>query len=485
MLDEKDKARQLINGSTTNFKAKKKHRDQVTASGASEPSSHSTPDTWDSPTATSSGLNKPSQSSSRASPATSGTSTPSMLWYTSDLRERLIQILAVKPLSFEDLARAVHLPKDRLTQVLPELAILSHSKYELLPIHYKELRIYDWPKYDARERESVLSRARVAFESLRLPSNATEWGKLVEPPKAAHTLERVRTPAPDPSLSQKHGHQRSSSQPPQSRDDSKAHRLSADEDGGTASDGGRIRKGNGSVGKTKSSGSKKVLSKEVRKKTAETNSKRTLQEIPNHSVSSMGAGSRRLDAPNSEGEQPTSASEPQSKPPISPQNGHTESSREAQRTPSSGGEKRKRSGGEGSLNVSSESSSDQEMDDVPSTVFPIRTMEDFTRASNDFRRLHERYQKVRRNIEQTQSSYRSRRLELVTVLVGQDDAGLSPEMRMALDRKLARELTEIVPKMRLWFERHERLHETLLQLKLAMEEVVALEDQYNIMDTGE
>ncbi|KAJ3342792.1 serine/threonine-protein kinase M1 [Gonapodya sp. JEL0774] len=488
VLDEKDEVsmrRQQGHGASKKSKSRKHDREATRIpSELSNPPASGSRDSL--------GVPKSAPVSGRTSPIPSGASTPSMLWFTNDLRERIIHILAVKPLSLEELARAVNISRDRMSFALPQLATLSQSKHELLPALYKELRIFEWPKYDGREREAVLTRARNAFETLRLPPSAPEWGRLVDPKLQHPVVDRMRPPLPEPGLAPKlPHHQRSTSQPPQSRSEPKAHGLSTDEDTGMASDGDRKRKGGGGTGEK--SNMVKSSSKDLRKKTAEANSKKAPQESSNPiagqlSVYSTIANGIAHNGGSSEKSEKLEHKSNASSPAIGGVKSHKrESSHDEQQQQSSG--KRKRSPTGSAPEDSSENSSDLDMEYILGTLLPIRTVDDFARASTQFTRIRQRYQKVRRKLEIAQSNYRARRMELAAAMVEpttsskENGPDLPPEMQIALDRKLAREFEEQVPLMKVFFGTCAKLHQGLLTLKIAIQQVAGTVDDAMDMRT--
>ena len=54
------------------------------------------------------------------------------------------------------------------------MATYSRGQYYLKLETYKEVKIYDWKNYSAKQRDAAAKNARAAFDKLGLPSDAPE-----------------------------------------------------------------------------------------------------------------------------------------------------------------------------------------------------------------------------------------------------------------------------------------------------------------------
>ncbi|KAF9305445.1 hypothetical protein BGZ74_010209 [Mortierella antarctica] len=117
----------------------------------------------------------PSPLPSVATPATAGAVVP--------LKTRVIQLLALQPLGLSELQNKVG--SGDLQAIMPMVATLSGGKYILKAEAYREVKIYDWKNYSAKQREVVVKNASAAFDKLGLRPDAYERSKLSE--KARHS----------------------------------------------------------------------------------------------------------------------------------------------------------------------------------------------------------------------------------------------------------------------------------------------------------
>ncbi|KAG0098536.1 hypothetical protein BGZ93_011214 [Podila epicladia] len=99
------------------------------------------------------------------------------------LKTRVIQLLALQPLGLSELQNKVG--SGDLQAIMPMVATLSGGKYILKAEAYREVKIYDWKNYSAKQREMVVKNASAAFDKLGLGPDAYERSKLSE--KARHS----------------------------------------------------------------------------------------------------------------------------------------------------------------------------------------------------------------------------------------------------------------------------------------------------------
>ncbi|KAF9971900.1 hypothetical protein BGZ73_005051 [Actinomortierella ambigua] len=103
------------------------------------------------------------------------------------LRTRVIQLLALQPRGIPDLKKMLKATQDELQAILSVVATsMSTGKFKLKAETFKEVMIYDWTKYSAKEREVVAKKAEEAFDKLGLGPDAPERDKLI-PEKVKHS----------------------------------------------------------------------------------------------------------------------------------------------------------------------------------------------------------------------------------------------------------------------------------------------------------
>ncbi|KAG9292189.1 hypothetical protein G9A89_023909 [Geosiphon pyriformis] len=94
------------------------------------------------------------------------------------LRQRLIQLLALKELPLNEIVQKTRSNKEQAVKLLQSIAVNSRDVWKLKNEAYKEVKIYEWPQYLTREIMIVVDKATKAFNSLKLPKDAPEWRNL-------------------------------------------------------------------------------------------------------------------------------------------------------------------------------------------------------------------------------------------------------------------------------------------------------------------
>lgn len=127
-----------------------------------------------------------------SSPGNDVTRAPSI---SSSLRERVIQLLALKSFKLSLLANMVKASEKDLMRMIRKVATSTGDTWTLKPDIYKEIKIWDWNRYDTKEKEEVANNARRAFDTLKLPMSAPERLRLEKP------APPIRAPKPKPAAS--------------------------------------------------------------------------------------------------------------------------------------------------------------------------------------------------------------------------------------------------------------------------------------------
>ncbi|CAO3594662.1 unnamed protein product [Absidia cylindrospora] len=115
-----------------------------------------------------------------------------------NLRERLIHLLALDPRPTDQLIQMLKVAAVDLSPLLKKVAVFTNSAWCLRPEVFKEIRIWEWTRYDDKERASVRKKAEDAYDFLKLPRNAPERANLLQrkprrpspkliPPPSQHT----------------------------------------------------------------------------------------------------------------------------------------------------------------------------------------------------------------------------------------------------------------------------------------------------------
>ncbi|KAF9971775.1 hypothetical protein BGZ65_010216, partial [Modicella reniformis] len=128
-------------------------------------------------TATVSSSSLPSSSSVTTSAPSTTATAPTVAAAAANvvpLKTRVVQLLALHPREEKELAKALRERPEDLQSILPIVANLISGRYVLKAETYKEVKIFDWGKYSAKEREIVVKNASTAFDKLGLGPDAPE-----------------------------------------------------------------------------------------------------------------------------------------------------------------------------------------------------------------------------------------------------------------------------------------------------------------------
>ena len=90
------------------------------------------------------------------------------------MRFALIHLLAVRPLSEQDIHQKTHIPKAQLSSLLPKIADKQGLTWELSSKPYKELDPWSF-KYTSDQRTLAINHAIRAFDRARIPKDDKAW----------------------------------------------------------------------------------------------------------------------------------------------------------------------------------------------------------------------------------------------------------------------------------------------------------------------
>ncbi|KAI8064476.1 hypothetical protein BC940DRAFT_348586 [Gongronella butleri] len=112
-----------------------------------------------------------------------------------NLRERLVHLLALEQRSTDQLTNMLKVSLNDLSAILKKVAMHAQGQWILRPEVYKDIRIWEWSRYDDKERALVRRKAEEAYNNiLHLPRNAPERANLV--PRKPHRLSPKLIPPP-------------------------------------------------------------------------------------------------------------------------------------------------------------------------------------------------------------------------------------------------------------------------------------------------
>lgn len=94
------------------------------------------------------------------------------------MRFALIHLLAIRPLSDQDIHQKTHIPKAQLSSLLPKIADKQGLTWELSSKPYKELDPWSF-KYTSDQRTLAINHAIRAFDRARIPKDDKVWQNLL------------------------------------------------------------------------------------------------------------------------------------------------------------------------------------------------------------------------------------------------------------------------------------------------------------------
>jgi RNA polymerase II elongation factor ELL len=94
------------------------------------------------------------------------------------MRFALVHLLAVRPLSDQDIHHKTHIPKAQLASLLPKIADKQGLTWELSSKPYKELDPWSF-KYTSDQRTLAINHAIRAFDRARIPKDDKVWQNLL------------------------------------------------------------------------------------------------------------------------------------------------------------------------------------------------------------------------------------------------------------------------------------------------------------------
>lgn len=98
---------------------------------------------------------------------------------TRAMRTPLIHLLAMRPLTREEITAKTRIPKDDLEEVLPKVGKQEDGKWQLTDRAYKELDVYKFGYSSQRDRQAAVDNAIRAYDRMRLGKDEKIWQMLL------------------------------------------------------------------------------------------------------------------------------------------------------------------------------------------------------------------------------------------------------------------------------------------------------------------
>lgn len=98
---------------------------------------------------------------------------------TKAMRTPLIHLLAMRPLTREEIVQKTRIPKDDLEEVLPKVGKQGDGKWQLTDRAYKELDVYKFGYRSQEDRQAAVDNAIRAYDRMRLGKDEKIWQMLL------------------------------------------------------------------------------------------------------------------------------------------------------------------------------------------------------------------------------------------------------------------------------------------------------------------
>ncbi|KJX95778.1 hypothetical protein TI39_contig1051g00010 [Zymoseptoria brevis] len=95
------------------------------------------------------------------------------------MRTPLVHLIAIKPLSRDEIVRKTRIPKDDLDDILNKIGKQEDGKWQLTDRTYKELDVYKFGYLLQADRQAAIDNAIRAYDRLRLGKDDKEWQMLL------------------------------------------------------------------------------------------------------------------------------------------------------------------------------------------------------------------------------------------------------------------------------------------------------------------
>ncbi|SMQ45124.1 unnamed protein product [Zymoseptoria tritici ST99CH_3D7] len=95
------------------------------------------------------------------------------------MRTPLVHLIAIKPLSRDEIVRKTRIPKDDLDDMLKKIGKQEDGKWQLTDRTYKELDVYKFGYLSQADRQAAIDNAIRAYDRLRLGKDDKEWQMLL------------------------------------------------------------------------------------------------------------------------------------------------------------------------------------------------------------------------------------------------------------------------------------------------------------------
>jgi len=127
------------------------------------------------------------------------------------IRSKLVHLLAVGPKNLHDLSVLLKVGEEEIQEVLDEIGKpqFGSKMYQLKPSAFAQVFPHEWHTYTSKDREVVTKNMNIAFDQLKLPSDAPERMNLISRSRPSQSV------AP-PNLEKQNEFPRTHSLPPSS-----------------------------------------------------------------------------------------------------------------------------------------------------------------------------------------------------------------------------------------------------------------------------
>lgn len=123
----------------------------------------------------------PTNAAGAAKTGTAPTSVPASESFarTQAMKTPLIHLLAVKPLSTEDIIQQTHIPKGDLEEMMQKIGKQDQGKWQLTDRTYRDLDVWKFGYKMQKERDAAIDNAIRAYDRMRLGKDEKLWQMLL------------------------------------------------------------------------------------------------------------------------------------------------------------------------------------------------------------------------------------------------------------------------------------------------------------------
>ena len=104
------------------------------------------------------------------------------------MKTPIIHLLAIDPLSSEEIVEKTHIPKDDLSNILQKVGKNTNRKWQLTDRAYRDLDVFEFRYQNRADRQRAIDNAVKAYDRMRLGKDESLWQKLLPKDKRGQSI---------------------------------------------------------------------------------------------------------------------------------------------------------------------------------------------------------------------------------------------------------------------------------------------------------